>query len=506
MNNHGDFYTANKKVSSTTGEEETFDTPVPTVTGEEPDIGSINVGFDVLSPLEVSVSRSIRVEGGPESTFISEFDGPVVFNNKITSNSNKGIEANSLYLQGDATVSRNLTVGISTPIDAGNPGDVVTYTMPESGRYLGWVYTTSNRWEKFGVIGKNGSEPGIGVGIASNKEYIGFSTLIDYIGIGISINVETNNTINGITTITIDGNPTIAISTGSFNTLLGSAKQLNFVGAGITVSGIDPTGIVTISMEKVSLDGLGPDGNYNTFQYHEDNDTFAGLDYFIYNSTVDNVQISDINFTRSGRMSIGSTDPLSKFEIYSTTERSIYVNSTTGSGEIVRIENSSGDTTPFIIDIDGSVGINTATILSGISFDNVGNAGFTGEIRFYNASRANYVAFKAPDSIASNVVWSLPNVVGAANSILYSISPGVLGWSSINKALSLATTDDLPEGTTNLYHTTSRVIDVVKNMIGDQCGINVTYNIATNKIDYEVIVGQDYSPFPFSTRGFALPI
>ena len=97
-------------------------------------------------------------------------------------------------------------------------------------------------------------------------------------------------------------------------------------------------------------------------------------------------------------------------------------------------------------------------------------------------------------------------MVGSANSVLYSVSPGVLGWTSINAALALATTNDLPEGSNNLYYTDQRVANKIKTLIGDQCGINVTFNEATQKVDYEVIVGQDYSPFPFSTRGFALPI
>ena len=71
MNDQGDFYVGNKKVSSATGQEEVFDTPVPSVTGEDIQTGGINVGFDVLTPLEASISRSIRVEGGPDGNLIS---------------------------------------------------------------------------------------------------------------------------------------------------------------------------------------------------------------------------------------------------------------------------------------------------------------------------------------------------------------------------------------------------------------------------------------------------
>ena len=124
MNDAGDFYVGNKKVSSATGQEEVFDAPIPTVTGEDVSSSGISIGFDVLTPLEASISRSLRVEGGPDGNIVSEFDGPVIFNEKITSTSSKGIESNSLFLQGDTTVSRKYTVGIATPSLSGNPGDV----------------------------------------------------------------------------------------------------------------------------------------------------------------------------------------------------------------------------------------------------------------------------------------------------------------------------------------------------------------------------------------------
>ena len=153
MNADGDFYIGNKKISSTTGQEELYDAPIPTVTGEDPSTNrESGIGFDILNPLEVNVNSSIKVEGGENADIISQFDGPVIFNNKITSTSDNGIEANSLLLQGDANVSRKYTVGISTPFVAGNPGDVVYKDDPTKGGYLGWVYTTDNDWFRFGNI------------------------------------------------------------------------------------------------------------------------------------------------------------------------------------------------------------------------------------------------------------------------------------------------------------------------------------------------------------------
>jgi len=93
MNSKGDFYIGNRKTSSATGEETTFDTPVPTITGEDP--SRLSVVFD-----EVTVKERIVVEGGDSNTVLSQFDGPVTFNKDIKCNdvidSRKKIKANHI--------------------------------------------------------------------------------------------------------------------------------------------------------------------------------------------------------------------------------------------------------------------------------------------------------------------------------------------------------------------------------------------------------------------------
>ena len=79
MNSRGDFYVGNKRVSSSTGTETTFDIPVPTVTGEDP--SRLSVVFD-----EIVVKERIIVEGGKSDTVLSQFDGPVTFNKEIKLN------------------------------------------------------------------------------------------------------------------------------------------------------------------------------------------------------------------------------------------------------------------------------------------------------------------------------------------------------------------------------------------------------------------------------------
>ena len=152
MNDVGDYYIGNKKISSSTGRETIFDTPLPTISGEDPSSVNVQEQFSKTESDEITVSRDLIVEGGPNSDIISEFNGPVLFTQKITSTSDDGIEANNIFLQGDTNISRKYTVGISTPVLSGNPGDIVFNANPESGGTVGWTYTIENGWYKFGGV------------------------------------------------------------------------------------------------------------------------------------------------------------------------------------------------------------------------------------------------------------------------------------------------------------------------------------------------------------------
>ncbi len=155
MNDRGDFYIGNKRVASITGREQLLDTPVQTVTGEDPFAsGASDVvnKFNYSESSVIKIDRNLVVNGGDKTNILSEFNGPVQFTQKVVSTSPEGLEANSLFIQGNAQVSRKITVGIATPSEAGNPGDIVYNANPTSGGTVGWVYTTSNAWKTFGTI------------------------------------------------------------------------------------------------------------------------------------------------------------------------------------------------------------------------------------------------------------------------------------------------------------------------------------------------------------------
>jgi hypothetical protein len=157
MNNDGDFYIGNKRIASATGQEETYDAPIPTVTGED------NISqFNIINPFEINVIKSIKVEGGPTKESVSKFDGPVIFNNKITSTSDKGIETNTLLLQGTSEVSRRISIANTIPTIIANSGDINFNSTPSDSSDIGWVYTSNNAWRKFGPI-QNSSGRYVGI-------------------------------------------------------------------------------------------------------------------------------------------------------------------------------------------------------------------------------------------------------------------------------------------------------------------------------------------------------
>ncbi len=282
MNDKGISYSGNKKLSTITGREEIFDTPVRTITGE--DILS-EPAINVITPVEGTFARSIKVEGGPDNKTTSEFNGPIIVNNKLTINSNKGLESNSLFLQGDATVSRNYTVGISVPVLAGNPGNVIWKANPSQGGTWGYVYTTDNAWRAmspislerdssiftFDKVGVGTTTPGV------NTFQVGSGTSLfavdgDGVGIGTTANGSTlrvigDVNISGVITATkFDGDGSLLnnvnVSAAGWTNITGGSPilyntDLNEVGIGTSVAtGADATiGAVGASGTSLLVNG-----------------------------------------------------------------------------------------------------------------------------------------------------------------------------------------------------------------------------------------------------------
>jgi hypothetical protein len=122
MNNDGDFYIGNKKLSSKTGKEVVFDAPIPTITGQDP--SRLSVVYD-----EVTIKERLLVEGGNSRTILSQFDGPVTFNKEIKVNAatiftspvkisdttqSTDTISGALLISGGLGVAKNLNIGGNT--------------------------------------------------------------------------------------------------------------------------------------------------------------------------------------------------------------------------------------------------------------------------------------------------------------------------------------------------------------------------------------------------------
>jgi hypothetical protein len=149
MNNNGDSFIGNRKTSSATGEEITFDNPIPTVTGEDP--SRLSVIFD-----EVTVKERLVVEGGNSGAVLSQFDGPVTFNKEVKFNGSINIKSQlkisdttqstnisngALIVSGGVGIAKNLNVGGNVTL--GNAAtDTVTFTAGVNSNLLPSVTET----------------------------------------------------------------------------------------------------------------------------------------------------------------------------------------------------------------------------------------------------------------------------------------------------------------------------------------------------------------------------
>lgn len=119
MNNKGDFYSGNTKTSATSGEITSYDIPTPTVTGQSS--AKSSVVYD-----EVTVKERLLVEGGNSGTVLSQFNGPVTFNQQTrfkntstfsgqvrvtNTTSSTSPTTGALKITGGLGVNENLNVG-----------------------------------------------------------------------------------------------------------------------------------------------------------------------------------------------------------------------------------------------------------------------------------------------------------------------------------------------------------------------------------------------------------
>ena len=293
LNDVGEYFVGNKVIKGTTGEEEIFDAPLPTVTGED--------------SVDATYADCVKVSGGADRDALSKFDGPTLFTNKVTSTSADGIETVSVNLQGDAKAARKLTVGISTPVVGGASGDVVLSTKPSESGYAGWVYTTQNSWRRFGLVSKDADSTVVSV---------------DKIGIGTTnpgtiLDVAGDVNVSGTLTATTFGNINTGIITAS-----------SFVGDGSQITGVIGVGSGFVIQNNGSPLGMAATVNFSsnlTAQYSTGIATISSPDTNYWSNTN-----AGINTTAS--VGIGTTNPTTALTVSGIVSATTFAGNITGTG------------------------------------------------------------------------------------------------------------------------------------------------------------------------------
>jgi hypothetical protein len=323
-------------------------------------------------------------------------------------------------------------------------------------------------------------------------------------GITFSVNHDVNS---GISTLRWDANPRVAITTGALGqNLVGLVTSINFVGALVTVTG-SPTGIATVNISPTSIGGSLPGLPFNSLQFNN-NGAFNGVSNSYYDNSENKIHFgsysvsnaaNSLTITNDGKLGLSTYSPTAKVEIVADNETSLYIKSTSGS-DVVRIENASNDTTPFIIDSSGNVGINTGTVVAAL--DVVGNAAITGAVRIYESDRSNYVGLGVT-GLGSNITFTLPTGYGLANQVLTDNGSGVLSWTTVSRQNVTVGTGLISSSTTSGGITTTTISNSGITSVTAGIGISVTYT--GTSVEVAATNNGATNLYPFTTRGFSIP-
>ena len=142
MNNKGDFFIGNQKKSSATGEETTFDTPIPTVTGEDP--SRLSAVFD-----EIIVKERLVVEGGDSGQILSQFDGPVNFTKDVRVKDTLKVTGDAILKNLSAT-DDTLEINDDVDVDGDITADGFVATTP--------AFTNLNGNDIYHMLRSNGTQ------------------------------------------------------------------------------------------------------------------------------------------------------------------------------------------------------------------------------------------------------------------------------------------------------------------------------------------------------------
>lgn len=110
------------------------------------------------------------------------------------------------------------------------------------------------------------------------------------------------------------------------------------------------------------------------------------------------------------------------------------------------------------------------------------------ELRFYDADNSNYVGFKSPAVIGSNLIWTLPATDGDPGQFLRTNGAGVLSWASASGGAG----GETPPGGSNTH--------IQFNDSGSFGGDgSFTFNVATTTVNIPTLIGAGVVTFTNNT-------
>ncbi len=199
-----------------------------------------------------------------------------------------------------------------------------------------------------------------------------------------------------------------------------------------------------------------------------------------------------IQIKRSTGVSAPTTSNLSEGELAYVQDRS-----NSGAGAKLYIESVDSDNSTALIHAIG--GKYYTDILAGSTATpanfKVGNGSSTGgSVQFLEDSDngTNYVALKAPNSVGSNVTWTLPSTDGSANQVLATDGSGALSFASTTSTLAGASDTDISSASSGqvLVHDGSDSFDNVSISGDATLASNGALTIANDAVDADKLAAS----------------
>ena len=199
-----------------------------------------------------------------------------------------------------------------------------------------------------------------------------------------------------------------------------------------------------------------------------------------------------IQIKRSTGVSAPTTSNLAEGELAYVQDRS-----NSGAGAKLYIESVDSDNSTAVIHAIG--GKYYTDILAGSTATpanfKVGNGSSTGgSVQFLEDSDngTNYVALKAPNSVGSNVTWTLPSTDGSANQVLATDGSGALSFASTTSTLAGASDTDISSASSGqfLVHDCSYSFDNVSISGDATLASNGALTIANDAVDADKLAAS----------------